>query len=159
MRFQFLVWQDVLSHLFDLSIAFVLALPIGWDREKESRSAGLRTFPLVACACCGFVLIGNAVFGERSPEHSRMLQGLITGIGFIGGGAILRDGRTVIGTATAASLWNTGVMGAAVGFGLYDIGIVLSAINLATLRLLAPFKRNHTVGDSTLKRYGNKRSE
>ena len=73
-----------------------------------------------------------------------MLQGLITGIGFIGGGAILRDGRTVMGTATAASLWNTGVIGAAVGFALYDIGIVLSLLNLATLRLLAPFKNKQT---------------
>lgn len=143
MRFQFLVWPEVWSHLFDLAIAFTLALPIGWDREKESRSAGLRTFPLVAVSCCGFVLIGNALFGERSPEHSRLLQGLITGIGFIGGGAILKDGRTVVGTATAASLWSTGVMGAAVGFGLYDIGLVLSVINLATLRLLAPFKKQY----------------
>jgi putative Mg2+ transporter-C (MgtC) family protein len=143
MRFNLLVWTDVLSHLFDLAFAFALALPIGWDREKESRSAGLRTFPLVAVASCGFVLMGNAVFGERSPDQSRLLQGLIAGIGFIGGGAILRDGRSVMGTATAASLWNTGVMGAAVGFALYDIGIVLGLLNLATLRLLAPFKREH----------------
>ena len=136
MHFQFLVWQEIWSHVFDLSIAFVLALPIGWDREKESRSAGLRTFPLVACACCGFVLIGNAVFGERSPEHSRMLQGLITGIGFIGGGAILKYGTAVRGTATAASIWNVGVVGAAVGYALYDIGVVLSLINFMTLRCL-----------------------
>lgn len=143
MRFNLLVWTDVWSHLFDLAFALALALPIGWDQEKESRSAGLRTFPLVAVASCGFVLMGNAVFGERSPDQSRLLQGLIAGIGFIGGGAILRDGRSVTGTATAASLWNTGVMGAAVGFALYDIGIVLSLLNLATLRLLAPFKREH----------------
>jgi putative Mg2+ transporter-C (MgtC) family protein len=140
MRFQLLIWNDVWSHLLDLAIAFALALPIGWNREKAHRSAGLRTFPLVAVASCGFILVGTSILGERSPEHSRMLQGLITGIGFIGGGAILKDGRTVIGTATAASLWNTGVIGAAVGFGLYDIAIVLSIINLATLRLLAPFK-------------------
>ncbi len=143
MRFNLLVWADVWSHMLDLAFAFALALPIGWDREKESRSAGLRTFPLVAVASCGFVLMGNAVFGERSPDQSRLLQGLIAGIGFIGGGAVLRDGRSVVGTATAASLWNTGIMGAAVGFALYDIGIVLGLLNLATLRLLAPFKREH----------------
>ncbi len=141
MRLHQLDWAGNLLHLMDLCIAFALALPIGWDRERESRSAGLRTFPLVALASCGFVLVGTSILGERSSEHSRILQGLITGIGFIGGGAILKDGRTVVGTATAASLWNTGVIGAAVGFGLYDIGIVLSVVNLATLRLLSPFKQ------------------
>lgn len=140
MRFQYLQWNDILSHILDLAVAFVLALPIGWDREKETRSAGIRTFPLVAVASCGLVLVAIRVLGEHSQSQARILQGLITGIGFIGGGAILKDGRTVRGTATAASIWNTGVIGAAVGFGLYDIALVLSVINFLILRLLVPFK-------------------
>lgn len=140
MRFQYLQWNDILSHILDLAVAFVLALPIGWDQEKEARSAGIRTFPLVAVASCGLVLVAIRVLGEHSQSQARILQGLITGIGFIGGGAILKDGRTVRGTATAASIWNTGVVGAAVGFGLYDIALVLSVINFMILRLLLPLK-------------------
>ena len=69
------------------------------------------------------------------------MQGLITGIGFIGGGAILRSERGVHGTATAASVWTVGVIGAAAGFGLYDIAAVLGVTNFITLRLLYPLKK------------------
>jgi len=66
---------------------------------------------------------------------------LITGIGFIGGGAILKDGATVTGTATAASVWNAGVIGAAVAMDHYGIAITLAVLNLITLRALLPLKR------------------
>jgi putative Mg2+ transporter-C (MgtC) family protein len=64
----------------------------------------------------------------------------ITGIGFIGGGAILKDRGNVQGIATAASIWNTGAIGAAVAYGRYEIALVLSVINFATLRFMNPFK-------------------
>jgi putative Mg2+ transporter-C (MgtC) family protein len=73
-------------------------------------------------------------------SYSRILQGLITGIGFIGGGAILKEDANVRGTATAASIWNTGAIGAAVAFSRYEIAIVLSLINFITLRWLTPIK-------------------
>ena len=135
-----MVWADVFQHLLHLAAAYAFAFPIGWDREEESRSAGLRTFPLVAIASCGFVLIAVEVLGRTSQAHTHILQGLITGIGFVGGGAILKQGGRASGTATAASLWNTGIAGAAVGYGYYDIGFVLCLINFLTLRLLTPFK-------------------
>lgn len=136
MRFASLNWPEVLSHIVDIAIAYLLVLPIGWDREQSERSAGIRTFPLVAVASCGVVLVAVRLLGVSSPQQSRVLQGLITGIGFIGGGAILKYGAAVRGTATAASIWNVGVVGAAVGYGLYDIGLVLSLINFLTLRCL-----------------------
>ena len=124
-------------------VAYLLALPIGWVREKEAHSVGVRTFPLVAMASCGFVLLGVTLSGDDKDVRSRIIQGLITGIGFIGGGAILKDkdNAGVHGTATAASIWNTGVIGAAVAQGRYDIGIILSLLNLVTLRLLYPLKK------------------
>lgn len=67
----------------------------------------------------------------------------VTGIGFIGGGAILRSGQTTHGTATAASVLNVAVIGAATGYGLYDVAVVLSVVNLMTLRLLHPLKKAH----------------
>ena len=133
-------WTRITTHLISVSVAYVLALPVALDREKEVRSAGLRTFPLVAVASCGYALVAMSILGSSADSLSRIIQGLITGIGFIGGGAILKDRGSVHGTATAASIWNTGAIGAAAAFRRYEIAIVLSAINFATLRLLTPLK-------------------
>jgi len=80
-------------------------------------------------------------YHPNSADQSRLLQGLITGIGFIGGGAILKEGSTVKGTATAASVWNAGVIGAAVAMDQYGIAITLALLNFFTLRALLPLKR------------------
>jgi putative Mg2+ transporter-C (MgtC) family protein len=133
--------QEALSHLVTLMVAYALALPIGWNREREERSAGLRTFPLVAMAACGFVMIAVEVLGPTSEQHSRIMEGLMTGIGFIGGGAILKQGDRAKGTATAASLWATGAIGAAVGYGQLDIAVILSLVIFLTLSVLAPLKK------------------
>tara|TARA_B100000686_G_scaffold198987_1_gene205783 strand:+ start:56 stop:352 length:297 start_codon:yes stop_codon:yes gene_type:complete len=76
-----------------------------------------------------------------TPEAmARIVEGLVTGMGFIGGGAILRLKDSVKGTATAASLWITGAIGAAVGLGSLDVAIMLSVITVATLWIMAPLK-------------------
>ncbi|WP_374376331.1 MgtC/SapB family protein [Tabrizicola sp.] len=133
--------EEALSHLISLVVAYLLALPIGWNREREERSAGLRTFPLVSMAACGFVMIAIEVLGAGSEQHSRILEGLITGIGFVGGGAILKQGDRAKGTATAASLWATGAMGAAVGYGQLDIAVILSLATVFTLVALTPLRK------------------
>ncbi|WP_301591626.1 MgtC/SapB family protein, partial [Sabulicella glaciei] len=97
--------RGYLPHLRDLSIAYVLALVIGWNREREARSAGLRTFPLVAIASCGFVQATEMSLGEDPEAVARVVSGIVTGIGFIGAGAIMKGGDEVRGTATAASIW------------------------------------------------------
>ena len=129
---------DVWSPLQHVGIAYLLTAIIGWDREQEAHSTGLRTFPIVGMASCGYLL----VLGPQPDiaAQSRVLQGLITGIGFVGGGAILKEGSTVKGTATAASVWNAGVIGASVAMDRYEIAIVLAALNLFTLRALLPLK-------------------
>ena len=127
-------WTETLTHCGKVVAAFALALPIGWERQRDERTAGLRTFPLVAVASCGYVLLAAKVFGGSSTDNSRVIQGLITGIGFVGGGAILKSAGMVRGTATAASIWNTGAVGAAVAFGVYEIAVILSLINFLTLR-------------------------
>jgi putative Mg2+ transporter-C (MgtC) family protein len=132
---------DVVPHTMALVVAYVLALPIGWDREREERSAGLRTFPLVAIASCGFVQAAETVVEGQPEATARVIEGLITGMGFIGGGAILRLKDSVRGTATAASLWATGAVGTAVGLGAYDIAALLSLVTFVTLKALTPLKR------------------
>lgn len=134
-------WQKLGAVLTRLLVAYVLALPIGWEREQEAHNTGLRTFPLVAVASCGYLLLAQpAPGGSTADTSSRILQGLIAGIGFIGGGAILKSTQKVRGTATAASIWNTGVIGSAVALDQFEVAIVLALLNLITLRLLWPLK-------------------
>jgi putative Mg2+ transporter-C (MgtC) family protein len=131
-------WQQIWNMFQHLGVAFVLTAAIGWDREREEHSTGVRTFPIVGMASCGYLLI----LGPQPDiaAQSRVLQGLITGIGFIGGGAILKEGPTVKGTATAASVWNAAVIGAAVAMEHYQIAIILALMNFFTLRALLPIK-------------------
>ncbi len=131
---------NILPHLVALVAAYLLALPIGWNREKEERSAGLRTFPLVAVASCGFIQAAESMLGGEAEAMARIVEGIITGMGFIGGGAILRLKDSVKGTATAASLWTTGAMGTAVGLGSYDVAVVLALVTIVTLWVLSPLK-------------------
>ena len=132
--------DEILFVCLRLLIAFLLALPVAWDREREARSLGLRTFPLVAVASASYALLGRTLFGSDPGAEARIMQGLVTGIGFLGGGAILKRGATVSGTATAASLWATAAVGAAVAYDRYEIALVLTAATFATLRWLTPFK-------------------
>ena len=90
-------------HFFQLSIAFILSLPIALNREMKDKGAGLRTFPLVSIASCAFMLVGMDIYHGSDPE-ARIMYAIITGMGFIGGGAIFKGDNGVKGTATAASL-------------------------------------------------------
>ena len=132
----------VLPHIRDLSIAYALAFLIGWNREREERSAGLRTFPLVAIAACGFVQATEGLLRDAPDGMARIVEGVITGIGFIGGGAILKGDGEVRGTATAAALWATGAIGVAVGLANYDVALSICLFTVITLYVLGRQKPN-----------------
>ena len=139
---------DVVPHLVALLVAYLLALPIAWDRERNERSAGLRTFPLVAIAACGFIQATETFTAGSAEATARIVEGIINGVGFIGGGAILVGKLGTRGTATAASIWATGAIGTAVGLGAYDTAIVLSVVTFATLRVMANFKSARNLPDN-----------
>ncbi len=128
------------SHVWHLLIAFALAIPIGLNREIGARSAGIRTFPLVAVASCGYILTGLYVL-QGFEAQSRLMYGLMVGIGFIGGGAIIKSKMAVTGTATAASIWNMGAIGLTVAWDRYEIAITLMVLNFLTLYLGAKIKQ------------------
>jgi putative Mg2+ transporter-C (MgtC) family protein len=119
-----------------IAIAWLLVLPAGFWSERQGNAVGIRTFPLVSMASCGFLLLlqGN------SADSSRVLQGLITGIGFVGGGAIVRHGINVRGTANAASVWAAGAIGAAVALGRIEFAVVLALMDVFTMVALIPIK-------------------
>jgi putative Mg2+ transporter-C (MgtC) family protein len=90
-------------------------------------------------AACGFVQTGISVLGAGVVNQANIMQGVITGVGFIGAGAIIKEGAGTTGHATAASVWVVGIIGAAVGYGYYDIGLILAAANLAVLLIRVRF--------------------
>ncbi|WP_201529174.1 MgtC/SapB family protein [Psychrobacter frigidicola] len=126
-------------HSFKLGIAFILSLPIALNREMKESGAGLRTFPLVTIASCAFMLVGRSIF-EGADAEARVMYGIITGMGFIGGGAIFKSEDGVKGTATAASLWNTAAIGISVAYSRYEIAIILSVISFLIFQFSEPFK-------------------
>jgi putative Mg2+ transporter-C (MgtC) family protein len=135
-------WEILGQNLGKLAISLVLALPVAWNREHATRIMGLRTYPLVAIGCCGYVLVANAFLPESAADaQARVLQGLITGIGFVGGGAILKTEDRVEGTATAASVWAIGAVGAAVAHESYEIALVIASVIFVLLRWLTPIKQ------------------
>ncbi len=128
--------NPILEHLGNIGIAYVLAFPIGLEREHSEHTAGIRTFPLVAIASCAFLMAAAGLKHDNADVVSRVLQGLVAGMGFVGGGAILKTDRAVTGTATAASLWAMGAVGSAVALHAYDVAIAVSAISWITLHFL-----------------------
>jgi len=132
----------VLTVAARLGVAFILALPLAWERQAE-RHIGLRTVPLVSVGACGYLLLAEHL-GADSEGRMRVLQGLLSGMGFIGAGAILKHGGDVVGIATAATIWNMGAVGGASAFGDYTLALILSAINVAVL-ILGRLLQKHDV--------------
>ena len=131
---------EVVQQVAAMAAALVLALPMAWDRESRDQSLGLRTFPLISVAACAFMLVAESTF-EDEHAVSRVMEGVIAGVGFLGGGAIVKQGANVRGAATAAAVWATAALGLSVGRGEYGIAIALSIIGFATLRWLHPLRR------------------
>jgi putative Mg2+ transporter-C (MgtC) family protein len=132
--------MDTLTVVLRLLVSFALGGVIGLERESHGRPAGFRTHILVATGSCLVTLVSiySATSATRGldgvVDPTRIAANIITGIGFLGAGTILRDGMTVRGLTTAASLWVVAGIGLAVGFGFY-MGAVLVAI-LVTLALV-----------------------
>jgi len=142
MKWELFSIEQFLLVSLKVGLAFLLTSPIAWEREKSTRIMGLRTFPLVAIATCGYVLIVlGFIDTDEDNAQARILQGLMSGIGFISGGAILKEGVNVRGTATAASVWSTGALGSAVAYSQYEVAILISVVNHFTLRFLTPIEQ------------------
>jgi len=140
-------WNELPQHLLNLAVAFVLAIPVGWDRERQNVGPGLRTYPLLAMGACAYLEIGQFAFHDHIEGQARVFQALVSGIGFIGAGAIIKGRVEVHGLATAVSLWITVSIGIAASYQLFALAAVLSATTLVALRLLKSFKRHPEEAD------------
>lgn len=143
-----LPWVERFSHIplgsiaLRLTIATLIGALIGWDRERHDKPAGLRTHMLVTLGSATFVLLGFEVGAELAYRYgagidpTRVLQGVVGGIGFLGAGSILKGGGRIRGVTTAASVWVSGSLGAAVGMGAYAVALIATALAFVTLTWL-----------------------
>lgn len=106
-----------------LAVASLVGGAIGWDRERSDKPAGLRTHMLVALGAASFAILGLAVATDlgAAADPTRVVQGIVGGVGFMGAGAIIQTRGRVSGITTAASVWIAGSLGAAAGAGAYAL--------------------------------------
>ena len=132
---------DIGEMALRLACAMLVGLVIGTEREYTNRPAGMRTHILVALGACVVSVTGELLFHEykllgATPDPARLSAQVITGVGFLGAGTIMREGTSVKGLTTAASLWSTACLGLAAGFGYYSLAIAGMLLILITLTFL-----------------------
>jgi len=119
-----------------LAVAVMLGALLGWDRERWNKPAGIRTHMLVALGSATFTILGFEVgehYSHNGFDPTRVLQGVVGGIGFLGAGAILQNRGQVSGITTAASVWVAGALGAAAGVGAYVLALMATVFAFAVL--------------------------
>lgn len=119
--------------LLRLAVAAGLGAAVGVEREIREREAGIRTHLLVAVGAALFTLVGAYGFGGGKVDPSRVAAQVVTGIGFLGAGAIIREGLSVRGLTTAASLWIVAATGMAAGAGYYWAAVVATGLTIVAL--------------------------
>ena len=148
--------METLSGIFDISLVIrvlssvLLGFAIGLEREMTNKYAGLRTNILVCLGACLFTIISIYGFPEVSVtgdelgtrDTARVAAQVVTGIGFIGGGTVLRHGATVFGLTTAATLWVSASIGMACGAGMYGLAIVATVLSILVLVSVRLFEKN-----------------
>jgi uncharacterized membrane protein YhiD involved in acid resistance len=127
--------MDEVQALVRVVLAAAAGGIIGLEREVAHKPAGVRTFSMVALGACAFVIIGLMAFGDGDPA-SRVASTIITGIGFLGAGAIIQRGAGVVGLTTAAGVWGAAAVGMAFGAGLFILASGATVIMLVVLRVV-----------------------
>lgn len=125
------------DYILRLALAFVLGAAIGAERQLRQKNAGLRTNTLVSTGSAAFILLSLSLTGD-SGDPSRVASQIVTGVGFLGGGLIIKDAYSVRGLNTAATIWCSAAVGAMTGTGLLVQASVLVAFIVAANCLLRP---------------------
>lgn len=124
-----------------LLLSAVLGAAIGFERELRQKSAGLRTNILIAVGSTLFTLMSINMADTPGSDATRIAAQIVTGIGFLGAGAIMRTGSGVHGLTTAATVWVNAAVGVAVGGGEYHLALLATAVTLAALLVLSPLEK------------------
>ena len=124
-----------------LVVALLLGAVIGWERELQRMPAGFRTHALVALGSAIFTIVSAYAFTGPLSDPTRIAAQIVSGVGFLGGGAILHYGGTVRGLTTAASLWAVAAVGMASGAGLFVIATVSTVLVIVALEVFQRLDR------------------
>lgn len=124
-----------------LLLAAALGGALGIERELRQKSAGLRTNMLIAVGSALFTLTSIEMAEGRGADPTRIAAQIVTGIGFLGAGAIMRTGSGVQGLTTAATVWVNAALGVAVGAGEYHLALIATGVTLTVLLVLVPIER------------------
>lgn len=119
-------------------VSFVLGVIIGIERGITHKTVGFRTLSLVCIGSTGFTLI--SIYGFQEVDTARVAAQIVTGIGFLGVGAILHKGYITKGLTTAAALWVAAAIGMACGTGMFILAFIMTLMSLILLWVLKPFK-------------------
>ena len=139
-----------------LLCAMVIGTIIGFEREFNHRPAGLRTHILVALGACVVSILGETLFTQyhalgANPDPARLSAQVITGVGFLGAGTIMKEGLSIKGLTTAASIWAVACLGIATGFGCYSLALTGALLTMVTLTIFESLQRklihNHSAED------------
>ena len=124
-----------------LLVALLLGAVIGWERELQRMPAGFRTHALVALGSAIFTVVSAFAFTGPLSDPTRIAAQIVSGVGFLGGGAILHYGGTVRGLTTAASLWAVAAVGMAAGAGLFVVAAVSTVLVIVALEVFQRIER------------------
>ena len=123
-----------------LVLAVLLGAIIGFEREYRQKTAGLRTNILIALGSAVFTLMSIELVAGEGGDPSRIASQIVTGIGFLGAGAIIRTGGSIHGLTTAATVWVNAAIGVAVGGGEYHLAAIATGVTLGVLLVLHPLE-------------------
>ena len=129
---------ELVETILRLGVALVLGSAIGFERQWNQKMAGLRTNALVALGSCGFVVFSTMV-GQGDP--TRVAGQVVSGIGFLGAGVIMKEGFTIRGLSTAASIWMTAAIGVIIGIGFYGAAISATVVMLTAMTALGQLEK------------------
>ena len=119
-----------------LVVSLLLGGLIGYERERDAQAAGLRTHMILTLGACLAMILSVNISALRNTDPTRLAAQVISGIGFLGAGAILRYGFNIKGLTTATSLWSMAVVGLAIGYGYFLAGIVTTGLMMLTLTVI-----------------------
>jgi len=135
--------------IFNMLGALALGLVVGYERSYHGRAAGMRTYGLVCMAACALTVVagyphfwyGGQIASTTGADPTRVIQGIITGVGFLGAGVIMHEGLNISGLTTAASIWAASAIGIMVGIGFYASSIALTLLTAACMMWVSTLEK------------------
>ena len=144
---------NLTNSIFRIILSMLLGMMVGAERKRKGQIAGIRTFALITMGACLSMLLSIYVpqiyLGLKNGDPARIAAQVITGIGFLGGGAMIHMKGAVRGLTTAAGIWMTAIIGMAVGVGMYVIAISATILILIILVLIEQYEKHRKIGQES----------